>query len=123
MRRLLTAFLITLALTGCAGYERHDGEPPMAFTTDGCSGGVWIALAGEPGPWQHCCVAHDVAYWRGGHAQARESADAKLLQCVAGDGYPWVAMTMFLTVRVTGHPTFPTSWRWGYGWPYQASGE
>jgi hypothetical protein len=29
-----------------------------------------------------------------------------------------LAETMYLGVRVGGHPAFPTWYRWGYGWPY-----
>ncbi len=35
--------------------------------------------------WQHCCVAHDVAYWRGGTAAQREQADSALSSLELGD--------------------------------------
>ena len=41
-----------------------------------------------------------------------------LERCVARVGEPAVGTVMLLGVRVGGSPFFPTSYRWGYGWPY-----
>src|SRR5688572_16059693 len=119
MKAAAAAVLLLSLLAGCAGYQVREGEPPRPFVSDGCSGRVWLTLTGAPGPWQDCCRAHDVPYWRGGTERERAAADAELLQCVAREGYPWVALAMFVGVRIGGHPALPTSWRWGFGWPYQ----
>ena len=90
---------------------------PQAFTTDGCS----MFPDGDfddPARWQACCVAHDKAYWRGGTYSEREAADAELEACVAELGLDTLGTTMYLGVRVGGSPWFPTSYRWGYAWPY-----
>ena len=87
------------------------------FTTDGCS-------VFPDGTYQHkslwlkCCTAHDLAYWQGGTYDERVKADKALKQCVADVGEPKIANLMLAGVRVGGSPYFPTSFRWGYGWPY-----
>ncbi|MBW4708206.1 hypothetical protein KX928_10460 [Roseobacter sp. YSTF-M11] len=79
---------------------------PVAFTSDGCSGGmstVWrstlrqfpqMARAqGDGPPWEDCCVAHDRQYHiAGGASDASESyaarlkADQALKSCVLAQG-------------------------------------
>lgn len=87
------------------------------FTSDGCSlfpdgtmkhNQLWLA----------CCTAHDYAYWQGGTYQDRLIADKALRQCVSKVGQPEIAKLMLAGVRIGGSPYFPTSFRWGYGWPY-----
>lgn len=68
--------------------------------------------------WLHCCIEHDKAYWRGGTREERLAADRALRNCVAACGKPDIAELMLLGVRVGGAPWWPTSFRWGYGWPY-----
>src|SRR6478752_8077576 len=51
------------------------------FTTDGCSD-FPDGTPEHPTEWQHCCVAHDIAYWAGGERERRVQADAKLRDCV-----------------------------------------
>lgn len=91
------------------------------FTSDGCSGGMsWLwrfLVCGNP-PWEGDCVAHDRAYWEGGTAKQRRAADRDLLIKVAQRGYAFIAVVMWLGVRIGGHPLLPTSWRWGYGWKW-----
>jgi len=65
-----------------------------------------------------CCTAHDYTYWQGGSFNERVAADLALRQCVTNVGEPNIAALMFAGVRVGGSPFFPTSFRWGYGWPY-----
>ena len=65
-----------------------------------------------------CCTAHDYAYWQGGRYQERLNADKELHRCVAKVGKPNIAQLMLAAVRVGGSSYFPTSFRWGYGWPY-----
>lgn len=85
------------------------------FTTDGCSmfpdGTVW-----DNALWRECCVAHDLAYWKGGDYWARMAADEALLNCVDELGEPVVGVMMLLGVRIGGSPFWPTPFKWGYGW-------
>lgn len=83
--------------------------PPYAFTTDGCS--LWI-----DGPWQGCCIEHDMAYWCGGTYDERVAADRRLRECVADLGYPGMGAAMYYAVRFGGGSWWPFGWRWGYGW-------
>lgn len=87
------------------------------FTSDGCSAfpdGTFV----HNELWLACCTAHDYAYWQGGTYEAREQADIALQQCVAQVGEEEIALLMLAGVRVGGTPYLPTSFRWGYGWPY-----
>ncbi|RHW76304.1 hypothetical protein [Colwellia sp. RSH04] len=87
------------------------------FTSDGCS--VFPDGTFEQSHlWLSCCTAHDLAYWQGGTAKERLIADEALQQCVAAVGEPEIAQLMLAGVRVGGTPYLPTSFRWGYGWPY-----
>ena len=87
------------------------------FTSDGCS--VFPDGTLEQSQlWLSCCTAHDLAYWQGGTAKERLIADEALQQCVATVGEPEIAQLMLAGVRVGGTPYLPTSFRWGYGWPY-----
>ncbi len=87
------------------------------FTTDGCS----VFPDGnmqEKSLWANCCIRHDLAYWKGGTSEERLQADKDLKACVSKVGKPKIAAIMLAGVRVGGSPYFPTSYRWGYGWPY-----
>lgn len=101
-------------------------EPALKpFTTDGCSGGMswaWRRLTGRPPPWEGACVDHDRVYHRGGTASDRLAADVLLMLSVAAGagnsdhrGRPYLAIAMFLGVRLGGAPWWPLPWRWGYG--------
>ena len=87
------------------------------FTSDGCSAFPDGTFA-QNELWLSCCVAHNFAYWKGGTAIEREKADLALEACVASAGEQEIAALMLAGVRVGGSPYFPTSFRWGYGWPY-----
>ncbi|WP_350433421.1 hypothetical protein ABIS04_10260 [Shewanella sp. H8] len=87
------------------------------FTSDGCSafpdgtfeqGELWLA----------CCQKHDYAYWKGGTFEERLASDKALRTCVTKVGQPEIALLMLAGVRVGGTPYLPTTFRWGYGWPY-----
>jgi len=95
--------------------------PPQAlapFSTDGCSSFPDRSLITNE-DWCHCCVVHDLAYWRGGTAQERATADRQLRTCVANTtGNPPLADLMYAGVRAGGGPYFYTNYRWGYGWPF-----
>jgi hypothetical protein len=87
------------------------------FTSDGCS----VFPEGTDSQkelWLQCCREHDFAYWRGGTRRQRIEADRQLRRCVARVGEPEIAALMFAGVRVGGSPFLPTSFRWGYGWPF-----
>lgn len=81
------------------------------FTTDKCS-------MFPEGDWGGCCVEHDKVYWKGGSYEDRRKADIELMRCVAGQGRPWVAMIMYIGVRIGGAAHWPVPWRWGYGWKW-----
>lgn len=103
--------LLLLCLSAPASAE---GLSP--FTTDGCS----LFPDGTPAQqslWVHCCIRHDLAYWKGGNEQQRLDADNALHQCVAQTGEEKIAKLMLAGVRVGGSPTSIMNYRWGYGWP------
>lgn len=101
-------------LSGC----RSSGPKFIApFATDGCSD----FPDGTPlhkNLWHKCCTAHDLKYWAGGTFDERYQADLELRACVSSVGEPAIAELMLAGVRVGGSPWWPTSYRWGYGWPY-----
>ena len=109
------AIALTTALTvsGCAStHILRD------FATDGCSF-FPDGDAENPERWHDCCVTHDMAYWRGGTAEERETADVALRDCVAArTGRQTLANQMYRGVRIGGVPLLPTGFRWGYGWGY-----
>ncbi|MFO7603799.1 MAG: FAD-binding oxidoreductase [Gammaproteobacteria bacterium] len=111
MTRIVSILLLAIATTGV------DAGELKAFTSDGCSSFPDGTLT-QKTLWQKCCIAHDLAYWRGGSFEEREAADLGLQACVQSVGEPKVAILMHTGVRVGGSPYFLTDYRWGYGWPY-----
>lgn len=107
------ALAVALMINGCAStHTLRD------FTTDGCSF-FPDGDAENPERWHDCCVHHDMAYWRGGTAEERETADLGLRDCVAArTARPTLANQMYRGVRIGGAPLLPTTFRWGYGWGY-----
>lgn len=87
------------------------------FESDGCSAFPSGTLE-QNELWLSCCIKHDVAYWKGGCTEEREFSDQALKACVAKVGQPEIAELMLAGVRVGGTPYLPTTFRWGYGWPY-----
>ncbi len=87
------------------------------FSSDGCSSFPDGTIE-HKNLWLSCCTAHDLAYWQGGTFKQREQADVDLKECVAKVGEKEIAVLMLAGVRVGGTPFLPTSFRWGYGWPY-----
>lgn len=120
-RKSLALFGASLAISGCVSLTSP--PPPTLiveiadFTTDGCSL-FPDGKASQPTLWQHCCVAHDQAYWPGGTKEERAAADDALKTCVAATDSKITSAFMWLGVRVAGGPQWPTKFRWGYGWPY-----
>ena len=87
------------------------------FTSDGCSA-FPDGTFKQKELWLACCTQHDFDYWKGGTYEERIASDIRLEQCVSEVGEPEIAMLMLAGVRVGGTPYLPTSFRWGYGWPY-----
>lgn len=98
------------AAAWCSERGRPGGAPTLPFRFDGCS-------LFPDGDWRDCCQTHDYAYWCGGSAADRSAADERLRACVAR-ARPALGRTMWLGVRVGGHPVVPTYFRWGYGHAY-----
>jgi hypothetical protein len=114
--RFMGRLVLSAALLACAGATANDPAAPAPFTTDGCS---WFPDRGASSDWCHCCLAHDLVYWRGGTAEERLKADQDLQACVrAATQSQGLATLMFFGVRTGGGPHLNTSFRWGYGWPY-----
>ena len=112
IRFLARVFGVALLLPLCVLAD--DLKP---FTTDGCSS-FPDGTFEQDSLWASCCIRHDFAYWQGGTYEERLGADEELESCVAGVGEPTIASLMLAGVRVGGTPYLPTSYRWGYGWPF-----
>ncbi|MGF6183941.1 hypothetical protein ABIB42_005001 [Massilia sp. UYP32] len=126
-RALQAALLASLAACQTAPPSGPLNAPPgtpdagaglAPFSTDGCSR-FPDRSPGGGADWCGCCVAHDLAYWRGGSAGERLEADRALRSCVSAASHsPLLSRIMYAGVRLAGGPYLPTSFRWGYGWPY-----
>jgi len=111
----LSATLLIFAVVHSACAAEGQLRP---FSTDGCSLFPDRSLISKA-DWCQCCVAHDLAYWRGGTSQARLSADKALSTCVLRvTANKALADLMYAGVRTGGGPHFYTPYRWGYGWPF-----
>lgn len=111
--------VVALLTVGCATERKApgDGLSPKPFRCDGCTlfpDGV----PGEPHAFRAACNRHDLAYWRGGTWAERIAADRELRDEIRAQGRPLTAAAMFAGVRLGGLPFLPTSWRWGFAWPY-----
>ncbi len=65
-----------------------------------------------------CCDAHDVAYWQGGNAEQRLTADRTFRQCIVDRDRTALASVYYRGVRLGGVGWLPTPWRWGFGWNF-----
>lgn len=86
---------------------------PKNFKSDGCS-------LFPDGAYRHCCVEHDLIYFKGGTRGERLKADNKLFRCVKNTKGWWhklIAPVMWAGVRVGGVSFLPTPFRWGFGRP------
>jgi hypothetical protein len=96
----------------CAEANPDTPRPTRPFVTDGCSRFI-------DAEWDlACCIEHDIRYWCGGSADQRAAADAEFGECVAANTSVAVGAGVELGTRVGGHPSWPTSYRWGYGHAY-----
>ena len=116
MRRNLSKVALVLSATmlSCGHAAASELKP---FKSDGCSA-FPDGTPKQQDLWLKCCYAHDLDYWMGGSYGQRKASDQRLAQCVAQVGQPAIAKAMLAGVRVGGSPFWPTSFRWGYGWPY-----
>src|SRR5437867_13216290 len=73
-RVLVTALALCLSPGACRSVTSAELAD---FKSDGCS-------MFPDGDYFSCCYLHDVAYWPGGTAEARELADKSLRTCVSG---------------------------------------
>jgi len=111
-KRALLALCLVLFAGACQA-----GGSLRPFTTDGCSLFPEGTLE-DKNLWRQCCIEHDRAYWLGGTRTERAAADKTLRQCVEKLDQKEIARLMQTGVRVGGSPWLPTSFRWGFGWPY-----
>ncbi len=107
---MMLTCLVLMSLSGC-------NRQLKPFTSDGCSAFPDGTLT-ENQLWLACCEQHDLSYWKGGSYSAKIQADETLKACVAKIGNPQVAKLMLAGVAVGGSAYLPTTFRWGYGWPY-----
>ncbi len=113
MKRLVfLLFIVTSFVTGTA-----TGGDLKPFVSDGCSSFPDGTLK-QKTLWLQCCIEHDKSYWLGGTYEQKLQADDELKACVAKVGGATLAQVMHQGVRVGGAPWLPTTFRWGYGWPY-----
>ena len=112
-KKILLVYCLSSLLVACG----HDIEL-SPFTSDGCSLFPDSSLITKD-DWCECCFQHDLAYWKGGTEEERESADRTLKQCVFEKTQDEaLAKIMYEGVRLGGSPYFYNWYRWGYGWPY-----
>ncbi len=114
MTNIYSAFLFTVIVFL---YHPSYAGQIKPFTSDGCSA-FPDGNRTQNELWLACCAQHDLAYWKGGTYQERLQADTELRTCVSKVGEKEIAALMLAGVRVGGTPFLPTSFRWGYGWPY-----
>lgn len=100
---------------GVVSYQNIDNYL-RPFKTDGCSSVSPDGTLGRPTLWQHCCVDHDIAYWKGGTLQEKNDADETLNQCVSEVFSGIYGRAMQVAVYIGGSPRYHTGYAWGYGW-------
>lgn len=86
--------------------------PSLAKVSDGCSVGIskaWRFWLKKPPPFEHCCVAHDHAYWKAGTSDRRALADRNLFKCVRPYNATWAAV-MLVGVKVGGQMFYEFDW-------------
>src|SRR5690606_25154036 len=115
-RRMYCGFFVGICVLIWSGVAV--AEPQLKpFVTDGCS----MMLDGLPDDsirWRHCCVAHDKDYWLGGTETERRESDKRIGVCISEAAAPLLGDWVEGNVRWGGSPYWPTTYRWGYGWPF-----
>lgn len=102
--------------------DRAAGSMICPFTTDGCSRFL-DGYSGSPALWLNCCELHDIDYWVGfGGRDARDRSDHELRLCVTRRTNEYLGWVVWSGVTgaapLTTGRSFPTEYRWGYGWPF-----
>lgn len=111
-KTLLLIFMILLA-SGCSTTSPDSQLVP--FTNDGCSLFPDRSIINVV-DWCECCIAHDIAYWKGVAREERLEAGQALKSCVeAKTGNPELAKLMYEGVRAGGSPYFYNWYHWEYG--------
>ena len=111
----LLPFLLVSAFAFSANAQSSSQNTLNDFTSDGCSMSPDGVIIGQT-QFVHCCVEHDIAYWRGGSRQEKFEADQKLKQCIKEESNTFVAEIYYRGVRMGGLESLPTAFHWGYGW-------
>jgi hypothetical protein len=117
MGRIRVAGVLLLGINSILFMNCAGTSTMRPFETDGCSHFPDGTL-NDQSSWLSCCTRHDVAYWRGGTSAERKEADQALEACVEDVRNQALGRVMYRGVRAGGHPWWPTSYRWGYGWAY-----
>lgn len=100
-----------LAITTTATAS-HLTDPPKPNPKDGCSWTPDYNIAS-------CCNDHDRAYRHGGSREQRKRADQKFRQCIRDKDHSILDDVYYIGVRMNAVPWLPTSFRWGFGYPYE----
>ena len=123
----LLIILLVPGFQGCSSVSRKPAEVPREtaiespkqantlrpYTTDGCSN--WLNAN-----WIECCVIHDIAYWKGGTEEERDTANDELRKCVGEKAHHHIiGKLMQWGTDLGGTPTSLTTYGWGYGWEHQ----
>jgi len=108
----LLQFLFTALLLACP----VRADVLKDFSTDGCSSapdGIWFV---RPNAFFHCCLIHDIAYWKGGTRDEKSQADTEFRSCISKRSHELVGSVYYSSVRSFGSAKTSFSFRWGYGW-------
>lgn len=115
-RRICLPFYVATGVLLLSNFAA--AEPKLhPFTTDGCSM-MLDGLLDDSIHWRLCCVAHDKDYWLGGTEAERRASDELLGACISEMATPLLGDWVKRNVRWGGSPYWPTTYRWGYGWPF-----
>ena len=111
---VITEALLLFIISACSAESEL-----RPFSSDGCSLFPDSSIiTGDD--WCSCCFEHDIAYWKGGTEEERDTADRALQSCVvAKTGDELLGLAMYEGVRAGGSPYFYNWYRWGYGWGYE----
>lgn len=103
---------IAILTTGTTATASNLQQPPLPYKSDGCSYSPDFNF-------NQCCRDHDRAYYYGGSKQQRKRTDQKFRQCVRNKGHAILDDVYYSGVRVFAVPWLPTSFRWGFGYPFR----
>jgi len=112
---MLSLLIATFLMSAHANSKADRPWKLTEFTTDGCTL-IANGTGEDPHKWEHCCLAHDLAYWAGGTWSERRDADLAFKHCLEDAGEKTLGFFGYLGLRVSGTALLPTPFRWGYGW-------